>query len=835
MIDVGSAVGYLLLDTSQFKKGFNSALNDLKTFTDKTTTTSDKIKALSSAFTDTGKNMTKYLTLPLTGAGAAIMTVGDEFEAQMSRVQAIAGATGEELEQLTDLAIDLGAETSFSASQVAEAMENLASAGFTTAEIMEAIPGLLDLAASSGADLATASDIAASSIRGFGLEASDAGHVADVLAEAAARTNAQVEDMGDAMKYVAPVASAMGQSLEETAAAIGIMSDAGIKGSQAGTSLRGALSRLAKPTEEMEKKMQALGLSFYDAEGNMVPLNEIVEQLQSSFEGLTQEQQNNALVTLFGQESLSGMLALIQRGPDELRALTEGFENADGAAKEMADVMLDNTSGAIEELTGSIETLAIKFQQVMAPVITDIVKGLTDFVNTLSSADENVLKVVAAIAGIAAVLGPVLIIVGQIINAITAVSGAISTVIGFIPAVVTAITTLINPFTLVVGAILAFALAWETNLFGIRDKVTEFVEWVQSALQEFAEWLKSYITEKISTIIEWFSQLPEKVSEIFQSMITTVSDFVTQLYNSFVSGIQNAVQTVLSFWDNLPYRIGYALGYALGTISNWAEEVYTFITVRIPEIIDEIVRWFEALPSRVAQWLQATLDTITTWATDTYEYIIDSINRIQQSLVEWATQLYDSAVMWFEETKQAVVDWGNGVYNNVVSILTNFINAVRTWLSKLPSEFEKWLNDVIDYLFSLPSKFLQLGEDIMNGFFDGVKNIGDQILGWFEGIVDSIQDFLQGIWDGISDAKDAMDEAESMGSGKSHAAGLDYVPYNGYRALLHEGEAVLTKEENKNRNKTSGNTFVFNSPEPIDEVRAAQLFKKTQKELAKGL
>jgi phage-related minor tail protein len=247
----------------------------------------EKISGIGGAISNVGNALTVGVTTPILAAATAAVSLGNDFEAQMSRVQAIAGATSTELEALTDQALQLGADTSFSASEVAQGMENLASAGFTVEEIMAAMSGMLDLAASSGADLATSSEIAASAIRGFGLDASDAAHVADVFAEASARTNAQTEDMGEAMKYVAPVASAMSQSLEETAAAIGIMSDAGIKGSQAGTSLRGALSRLAKPTQPVADKMDELGLSFYDAAGNMLPLNEMIEQLQDRFQGLT--------------------------------------------------------------------------------------------------------------------------------------------------------------------------------------------------------------------------------------------------------------------------------------------------------------------------------------------------------------------------------------------------------------------------------------------------------------------------------------------------------------------------------------------------------------------
>ena len=333
---------------------------------------SNKIKNVSKTLDNLGNTFTTRLTLPVLAIGTAAVSTGNDFEAQMSRVQAIAGATADELEQLTNQAIDLGASTSFSASEVAAGMENLASAGFTTQEIMDAMPGLLDLAASSGADLARSSEIAASAIRGFGLEANSSAHIADVFAEASAKTNAQVEDMGEAMKYIAPVANTMGLSIEEVAAAIGIMSDAGIKGEQAGTTLRGSLTRLTKPTDKMVAVMDELGISFYDNEGKMKSLTEMISMLQDATSGLTEEQQQYALTTLFGTESLSGMVALISRGSDDLADMTKEFENADGAAKDMADTMLDNTKGSIEELKGSLESAGIAIQKSLSPFIRDL-------------------------------------------------------------------------------------------------------------------------------------------------------------------------------------------------------------------------------------------------------------------------------------------------------------------------------------------------------------------------------------------------------------------------------------------------------------------------------
>lgn len=322
----------------------------------------------------------------ISGIAVAAGNVGMNFEAQMSRVQAISGATGGELERLKDQAVELGAETAFSALEAAEGMENLASAGFDVQEIMDAMPGMLDLAASSGEDLAASADIAASTLRGFGLEASDAGHVADVLAKNAADTNAAVADTGEAMKYIAPLAHAAGISLEETAAAIGIMADNGIKGSQAGTTLRGALSRLSKPTQDMQEAMDELGISFYDSEGKMLSLSDQISMLKKSMEGMTDEQRNNYLVTLYGQESLSGMLTLINTTDGKLAEMTESYRNCDGAAEEMATTMQDNLKSAIEQVGGAAESFGITVYESIQDPLKDAAFAAADAIDQITEA-----------------------------------------------------------------------------------------------------------------------------------------------------------------------------------------------------------------------------------------------------------------------------------------------------------------------------------------------------------------------------------------------------------------------------------------------------------------
>lgn len=325
----------------------------------------------------------------LGGVSVAAVKTGSEFEAQMSRVKGISGATGKDFEKLREQAIQLGADTSFSASSAAEGMENLAAGGFEVAEITDAMPGLLALAAASGEDLAVSSDIAASAVRGFGLEAKDTAHVADVLAKNANKTNSSVSDTGEALKYVAPLAQAAGISFEETAAAVGIMADAGIQGSQAGTTLRGALSRISKPTKDMKEAMDELGISFYDSERKMKSLSEQVGMLRKATEGMTDEQRNNYLVTLYGQEALSGMLALINTGEDSLQELTAAYKNSDGAAQKAADTMQDNLAGAMEQLGGSAETLGIVFYDSVSDNLNAAAESATDSVNEITEAFQD--------------------------------------------------------------------------------------------------------------------------------------------------------------------------------------------------------------------------------------------------------------------------------------------------------------------------------------------------------------------------------------------------------------------------------------------------------------
>jgi len=375
-----------------------------------------RMKTVGEGMLGVGKKMTIGLTLPIVGIGIAAAKLGMDFDSAMSRVKAMSGATGEGFKKLNDQAIQLGQDTAFSAMQAAEGMGNLASAGFGVEEIMKAMPGLLDLAASGGLDVATASDIASSALRGFGLDAGQSGHVADVLAKTAAGTNAEVTDLGMALKYAAPPAHALGMSIEEVSAAIGIMSNAGIKGEQAGTTLRASLIALASPSSQAADTMKAIGFNAFDATGKMLPFRDVIDRLKESTKNLTQEKKADALATIFGREAISGMMVVMDAGPAKFDELTKSFKSSDGAAKEMAKTMQDNAKSSIEQMMGSLETAAIKIEQAVAPTLRDLAKTIEDLANKFSSLSPAMQKTIIVTGLLVAVAGPLLAVGGTLMT-----------------------------------------------------------------------------------------------------------------------------------------------------------------------------------------------------------------------------------------------------------------------------------------------------------------------------------------------------------------------------------------------------------------------------------
>ena len=294
----------------------------------------------------------------------------------MSKVQALSNATSDEMDALTKKAKEMGAATKFSGTESAEAFTYMAQAGWGVQDMLDGIGGIMSLAAADGLDLASVTDIVSNAVTAFGLKATDVQRFADVMAVASSATNTDVYNLGEAFKYVAPVAGAMKYSVEDVSLALGIMSNNAIKGSMAGTSLKTALANMAAPTDSMAGVMSKYNISLTDTQGNMKTLRGVLDNIRTGLGGLSEAEQTAAASTLFGKEAMAGMLAIINTSEEDYKKLAEQIDNSSGAADKMADIMQDNLKGAFEELGGAAENTKISWMERLEPYLLPLILSL---------------------------------------------------------------------------------------------------------------------------------------------------------------------------------------------------------------------------------------------------------------------------------------------------------------------------------------------------------------------------------------------------------------------------------------------------------------------------
>lgn len=358
-----------------------------------------------------GKGLSKWVTLPAVGAGVAVLKMGGDFQSGMNRVRALTGATGGAFSKLEGQARDLGASTQFSASQAAGAMGDLAQAGFKPQQIFDAMPGVLALAAAGETDLSTAAQVASASLNQFGLGAKDTMRIVDALAVAAADTNTDVDTLGEALRYVGPVAKAAGVDFETTTAALGLLANAGLDASTGGTGLRGIFSRLMNTTPKAAKVLKRLGIDAKDSAGNLRPLDEIVQQFAKSGANASD------IMAIFGDRAGPAMLNLIQAGAPALRKQTARNRESGEAAKQAA-IRMEGFNGAMKQMQSAVEAAAIAFAQSgILGMFTGMIIRVTGWVSWLAKASPRTLKFIAVVVGLLAVLGPMLIITSKLVVA----------------------------------------------------------------------------------------------------------------------------------------------------------------------------------------------------------------------------------------------------------------------------------------------------------------------------------------------------------------------------------------------------------------------------------
>lgn len=393
-MDLFSLVARLTMDTSGFDQGVQRSRGVFSSLSNKLSAGSVMLGNLASKAVEKGIDAVINL-------GKSVINTGADFEAGMARVAAISGASGMEIEALNEKAKEMGAATVFSATEAASAFEYMAMAGWKTDDMLDGISGVMNLAAASGENLATVSDIVTDVITAMGYSASDSARFADVLAAACTNANTDVALMGDTFKYVAPVAGAMGYSIEDLAIATGLMANSSVKGGHAGTALRAILTNLSKPTKQMSKAMKKLGISVTESDGSMKSLRTVMQNMRQAFAGLTESQRTQYAATIAGQEGMSGLLAIVNASEEDFNNLMEAVDNSSGTASHMAEVMNDTLRGALENLGGVIETISIDLNEMMND--SSELQGLKNIVNFIADSINSIYEAFK-LGGLAAAL-----------------------------------------------------------------------------------------------------------------------------------------------------------------------------------------------------------------------------------------------------------------------------------------------------------------------------------------------------------------------------------------------------------------------------------------------
>ena len=832
-ISVGQAIGYLDLDTSGFQRGFRSALQDLRAFNDSSATATTKVGALGSAFKDVGSSMTKNLTVPIAGAGAAVVGVAAKFESAMSEVAAISGASGDELQALTEKAQEMGATTKFSASESAAALKYMAMAGWDTEAMLNGINGVMQLAAASGEDLASTSDIVTDAMTAFGLSADQSTRFADVLAQTANRSNTSVALMGETFKYVAPVAGALGYSIEDASVAIGLMANSGIKGSQAGTSLKNVLTNLAKPTDQVQSYMDKLNISMVDQAGNVKPLNQLLNEMRDSFAGLTDAEKAEYAAGIAGKEGMSGLLAIVNASQSDFDKLTEAINNSNGAAQNVADVMMDNLGGQLTILKSTLEGIAISFGNILLPAIKKLTGALQNFLDWLNGLTDSQKRLVVTIATIVAAIGPVLLIIGKLITSVA----SIIKVVNLLKPAFAALNAVMaaNPVGIIIVAIAGLVAALVT-LYNKNETFRNFVNtaWAQ---------IKEVISGVVNALVTFFTvTIPGAIDSVvawFQTLVDNISNFFTVV-------IPEKINELVQWFAKLPERIGYAIGFAIGTLAKWVVDLAKKAAEVGPKVIDAIVNFFSQLPGKVWNFLVQTATNFANWIVQTKEKALTVGAQIIDTVVNFFLQLPGriwnallQAIARVQQWGSDLISWARTAIPNVISTITDF--------------FEK-----------LPGKMLEIGKNLLLGLADGISSAVGAVVGKVKSVADSILSGFKNAFGIHSPSKETAEMGDMLMRGLSNGIANSLCLVKKQMGLVSDTvtgaldsvlpsaraiSVVPTLPSGKQSAGTSAtqlstygayggsvtNNYVFNSPKAVVPTVAAKRLKQTAQQISMSI
>lgn len=648
--------------------GLKGALNGISKDISKVSKDFEGLKKVGEGISNIGKKLTMGLTLPIAGIGVASAKTAMDFEAGMNEVSAISGATGKDLEKLENLAKEMGATTKFSATESAEALKYMGMAGWKTEDMLSGLPGILNLASAGGTDLAVTSDIVTDGLTALGMSAKDTEKFVDIMASTVSNSNTSIELMGETLKYVGPVAGSLGIEMDDLSVAIGLMGNAGLKGSQAGTSLRAGLTNLVKPTKEMKNAMEKYGVELVKNADGSVNLMGTMQNLRTVLGELDETTQAQALATIFGKEAMSGWSAIVNASEGDFNKLTEAIANSDGTAQSMADTMMGGAKGALTEMKSALEGVAIIIGERLTPFIEKLADGVSkvcDWFKNLSPATQTFIMIVA---GLLALLGPLLLLIGGAISLfanLSIVAGALGISVG----------ALCAPFLIAVGVI--------AGIIAIGFLLVKNWDKIKKACKDFVKTFKNN-----------FNKLKKDMTSVWKSIQKTVSDTWDKICNLVKVGVM-----------------------FIGEIFKMAFQIITlpwkFIWENCKNIIIPI---WESIKNYIIQKLNELKAKVSEIATTIKDYVVNKFNELKTKVSEiWnaiktyvinkATEIKDQAIQKFQAMVSPVVEKFNQIKTKASEIFGNIKQAITDKINDAKDAVKKAIDKIkgfFDFEWKLP-------------------------------------------------------------------------------------------------------------------------------------